>query len=69
MFETVWPRVRTLARLFGFLGGLAVIGVAGLSILQSPTTGLGGEATTAAVAPELLAIVAACLWMLLMTKI
>jgi hypothetical protein len=69
MFETVWPRLRTLGRLFGFLGGLAVIGVAGLSILQNPTAGVGGDGATAAVAPELLAIVGAAMWMLLVTKL
>ena len=68
MFETVWPRVRTLARAVGFLAGLAVIGVASLSILQTPALA-GGEGATARVAPELLAIVGAAMWMLLLTKL
>lgn len=68
MFETVWPRVRTLARALGFLAGLAVIGVASLSIVQTPALA-GSDGATARVAPELLAIVAASMWMLLVTRV
>jgi len=70
MFETLWPRVRTLARGVGFLAGLAVIGVAVLSILQTPVLGTGGGTEpTRQIAVELLAIVGACMWMLLVTRL
>jgi hypothetical protein len=68
MFETVWPRLRTLARAVGFLAGLAVIGVASLSILQTPVLGTGaGAEPTKQIALELLMIVGAAMWMLFVT--
>jgi hypothetical protein len=69
MFETLWPRVRTLARGVGFLAGLAVIGVASLSILQTPVFSGGATEPTRQIAVELLAIVGACMWMLLVTRL
>lgn len=69
MFETLKPRLRTLARMVGFGAGLAVIGLAGLSILQTPIVNGPGAEPAAQVAPELLAIAAACLWMLLVVKL
>lgn len=70
MFETVWPRLRTFLRSIAFFAGLAVIGVAVLSILQTPV--IGGQTAaepTRQIAGELVAIAAACMWMLLVTKL
>lgn len=69
MFETVWPRLRTFVRSLAFFAGLGVIAWAAFSILQTPV--IGGNATepTRLIATELVAIVGACLWMLLVTKV
>lgn len=69
MFETVWPRVRTVARLVAFGVGLAVIGWAILSILQTPVASGPGAEPTGQIATELLAIVAGAMWMLLVTRL
>jgi hypothetical protein len=69
VLEPVWPRLRTLARAIGFLAGLAVIGVAVLSILQTPVIAGGAREPTRQIALELLAIVGGVMWMLLVTRV
>jgi len=69
MFETLWPRLRTLARLVAFAAGLAIIGVAVLSILQTPLVSGTGQEPTAQIALELVLIAGAAMWMLLVTKV
>lgn len=69
MVETVWPRLRGVVRLLAFLAGLTVVGVGILSALHAPIVGRGVGEPTRQIAPELLAIVGGCLWMLLVTKL
>lgn len=69
MLEVVWPRVRTLARVVGFLLGLVAIAAAVWSIIQTPAAFRAtGEETAAHIAAELLVIVGASLWVLFVTK-
>lgn len=70
MYETVWPRVRTLVRLAAFAIGVVVIAWAALGIFNTPLELLPpGDERTQVVIEEVLIIGVACFWMLLATKI
>ena len=69
MLETLWPRLRSVGRLAGFGIGLAVIAGAALSAMAQPTFVEGSAEPTRQLAPELFAILGACLWMLLVTRL